>query len=219
MDHRWIYPKTYFNKPTFMVLYIIKNVGDMDMKTGFNTRELTFLALMLAITIIMDLTPLGAVPLGAISATINHIPTIIAGVALGPVAGFIMGTLFGFVTLIHALTRPNTFLDTLFINPLISVLPRMMIGVASYYVYKLFSKTSLKPLSSFAAGIAGSITNTGLVFLMLYLVYAKEVVESVGMAFSAIIITVFTTNAIAEAVIAALLTTVVVAVYNKYYRI
>ncbi len=189
------------------------------MKTGIDTRKLTFLALMLAITIIMDLTPLGAVPLGTISATINHIPTIITGAALGPVAGLIMGTLFGIVTLIHAMTRPNGVLDPLFIDPLISVLPRMMIGVASFYVYRLFSKTKLRPLSGLAAGIAGSLTNTGLVFLMLYLLYAKEVAEKVGMAFKAVVISVFTTNAIAEAVISALLTAAIVAAYNRYYRL
>ena len=51
--------------------------------TFTNTSKLTFLALMLAITIILDLTPLGAVPLGTISATVTHIPTILTGVILG----------------------------------------------------------------------------------------------------------------------------------------
>ncbi|NLL96305.1 MAG: ECF transporter S component, partial [Clostridiaceae bacterium] len=92
------------------------------MKNLFKSpRGLTFLGLMLAITIIMDMTPLGMIPIGAISATIIHIPTIITGVVLGPVAGFIMGTSFGIVSLTHALTRPATILDPLFMNPLVSV--------------------------------------------------------------------------------------------------
>src|SRR5690554_7708529 len=94
------------------------------MKKRFDTKKLTFMALMLAITLILDLTPLGAIPLGPVSATIIHIPTIITGIILGPIAGLIMGTLLGLVSLLHALTRPATPLDPLFINPLVSVLPR-----------------------------------------------------------------------------------------------
>ena len=37
-----------------------------------NPRSLAFLGLMLGITIIMDLTPLGMIPLGAISANYSH---------------------------------------------------------------------------------------------------------------------------------------------------
>ena len=188
-----------------------------------NPRSLALLGLMLAITIILDMTPLGMIPLGTISATIVQIPTIITGVILGPVAGFIMGTSFGIITLIHATTRPVTVLDPLFINPLISVLPRMFIGVASYYVFigisKLFKKSPVKnTVSAFIGGIAGSLTNTGLVFLMLYLVYAKEVVEKLGMAFGAFLIAVFTTNAIAEAIISGIITTPIALAYYRFSK-
>lgn len=188
------------------------------MKSKLDTKKLTFLALMLAITIILDLTPLGAIPLGPISATILHIPTIITGIILGPVAGLIMGTLLGLTSLIHALTRPVTILDPFFINPLISVFPRMFIGVVSYYVYRLLGKLN-SSISSLVAGAAGSLTNTGLVFLMLYIVYAKDVTAEAGISFKALIISVFTTNAIAEAAVSAIITSVIITVYKKYRKV
>ena len=184
-----------------------------------HTKNLTFLGLMLAITIVFDITPLGAVPLGSISATITHIPTVITGVVLGPIAGLVMGTLLGIISMIHALTRPMTVIDPLFVNPLISVLPRMFIGVTSYYAYRLLYKAAKIPVASLAAGIVGSLTNTGLVFLMLYLVYAKDVVDRLGVSFKAIIISVFTTNAIAEAAITAIITVGIVLAYHKYRKI
>lgn len=188
-----------------------------------NPRSLAFLGLMLGITIIMDLTPLGMIPLGAISATIIHIPTIITGIVLGPAAGLIMGTALGIVGWIHALTRPVTILDPFFMNPLISVLPRMFIGVAAYFVYyglsKLINKQSVNnPASTFIGGMAGSITNTILVFLMLYLIYAKELVEKVGMPFGVILVSVITTNAIAEAIISGLITMTVASAYFRYLK-
>ena len=184
-----------------------------------DTKNLTFLALMLAITIVLDLTPLGAVPLGSISATVVHIPTIITGVLLGPVAGWILGTLMGIISLIHAVTRPVTVIDPLFINPLVSVLPRMLVGVVACYVYRILHKALKAPVSAFVAGIAGSAVNTGLVFLMLYLVYAREVVKRLGIAFQAMLLSVLTTNAIAEAVLAGILTMAITMAYNKYGKI
>lgn len=183
-------------------------------------RGLAFMGLMLAVTIIMDLTPLGAIPLGPISATVIHIPTIITGVVLGPISGLIMGTSLGIISLIHAATRPMTLLDPLFINPLVSILPRMFIGVVAYYVYILFKKliskeTAKNSISTFLAGVLGSMTNTFLVFSMLYLVYAKEAVEILGATFKTIIIAVFTTNAIAEAIISGF---VVMAISLAYFR-
>jgi uncharacterized membrane protein len=134
-----------------------------------------------------------------------------------------MGTSFGIVSLTHALTRPATILDPLFMNPLVSVLPRMFIGVVSYYVFlgisKLLKKSPLKnAVSTFIGGIAGSLTNTGLVFLMLYLIYAKEVAEKIGASFGAILITVLTTNAIAEAIISGLITMPVALAYFRYRK-
>ncbi|MBC7960728.1 MAG: ECF transporter S component [Vallitaleaceae bacterium] len=199
-----------------------------------NPRNLTFLGVMLAITIILDSTPLGAVPVGAVSATITHIPTILTGIILGPVAGFIMGTSLGIVSLIHAITRPVTILDPLFANPLVSVLPRMFIGVMAYYAYSLVYKVVKKGLFGQTVGtvigaVIGSFTNTALVFLMLYIVYAEQIVEKVQYAieqkwldiaptFKAFAILTFTTNAVAEAFVAAILTTAIAVAYFKYNK-
>jgi len=188
-----------------------------------NPRSLAFLGLMLGITIIMDMTPLGMIPLGAISATIIHIPTIITGIILGPMAGFIMGTALGIIGWIHALTRPVTILDPFFMNPIISVLPRMFIGVVAYFAYaglnRLIKKQHVNnAVSTFIGGMAGSLTNTALVFLMLYLIYAQELAEKAGMTFGAIVISVFTTNAIAEAIISGLITMPVASAYFRYAK-
>ncbi|NLL97589.1 MAG: hypothetical protein GX227_10825 [Clostridiaceae bacterium] len=80
-------------------------------------------------------------------------------------------------------------------------------------------KSPLKnAVSTFIGGIAGSLTNTGLVFLMLYLIYAKEVAEKIGASFGAILITVLTTNAIAEAIISGLITMPVALAYFRYRK-
>lgn len=201
------------------------------MNTNQKTRNLTFLGVMLAVTIIMDSVPLlGAIPMGSVSATITHIPTIITGIILGPIYGLVMGTSFGIVSLIHAATRPVSPIDPLFMNPLLSVLPRMLIGVASYYGYtlarKILSLFAVKgslstTVSSVIGGILGSLTNTVFVLGMLYLIYAKEVAEKIfgdaGMLkeVRVMLLGVVVSNALLEAIVAAIITSAIVVAYKK----
>jgi uncharacterized membrane protein len=181
----------------------------------------------------LDLTPLGNLPIGPVGSTIVHIPTIITGILLGPVAGLIMGTGMGIISLLHALTRSSLPLDPFFINPLVSVLPRMAIGVVAYYVYAglnaLIGKSKVgKTISVVVGGAAGSITNTVLVFTMFYIVYLDEIVallEGVGKAilgyepsFKGFFIFTATTNGIMEMIAAGILTPAICLAYFKYNK-
>lgn len=194
-------------------------------KTLKDTRTLTILGLMLALTLILDLTPLGAIPIGAASATIVHLPTIVTGIILGPIAGLIMGTALGIVLLLHALLRPLQILDPLFINPLVSVLPRMFIGVASYYGYALVKKIIKKGIASESIGAAvggvlGSMTNTVLVLSALYIVYVDDIITGLGLTSAeevrGVFIGIVTTNAIIEAVVAGVISVAIVTAYKQY---
>lgn len=196
-------------------------------KTMKDTRTLVMLGLMLGITIILDMTPLGAIPIGPVSATISHIPTIITGIILGPIAGLIMGTSLGIVSLLHAILRPATILDPLFMNPIISVLPRMFIGITSYYAYAgvkaLFKQNKLLPLAIGIGAGVGSLTNTVLVLGALTVVYGQRIVailasfdiEQSALAWA---IATATTNGLMEAIVAIVLTIPIVMVYFKSFK-
>lgn len=147
-----------------------------------STRELVIVSVMLAITLIMDYTPLGVIPLPIVNATIIHLPTIVTGIILGPLAGAIVGAGMGVISLFHAVTRPTGLLSPLFMNPLISILPRIFIGIVSYYAYtgikRILGGNYSKLKESISVGIAaffGSMTNTVLVLGMIYIVYKDRV--------------------------------------------
>ena len=107
------------------------------------TRKLVISAMLGAITIVLGLTPLGFIPLGVMNATTMHIPVIIAAILEGPIVGAAVGLIFGVSSMVKAFTMP---LPTSFVfwNPLIAVLPRVLIGVVSYYLYAAFSNRSPK---------------------------------------------------------------------------
>lgn len=128
-----------------------------------------------AIAIILGLTPLGLIPVPtpAGRATIMHIPVIIGAVLEGPVVGMFVGFIFGLISFI---TTGSPLLK----NPIIAILPRILIGLTAYYSYK-WTK------SSFVSAIVGGLTNTlgvmGLVvvFKLLPLVAAGGIVLTQGL--------------------------------------
>ncbi len=187
-----------------------------------DTRKLTFMGVMLALTIAF--VAITAIPTASASmALLIFIPTIVTGIVMGPVACAVMGFSAGLVTLLRGLLAPLSPFDLLFINPLVSVLPRIFIGIVASFVYKglsivLKNKNQGEKLAILLAGASGAITNTTLVLTMLYVIYASQVVEMVGASFQTFLIAVITSNAILEAIVAAILTLPVVVAFKKVYR-
>ena len=108
------------------------------------TKELTLNALFIAITVVMAVIPnLGMIHLGAVSITIMHIPVIIAGIILGMRSAVINSLAFGLSSMFISATRPTMPLEVFFVNPLVSVIPRLLFGISVALIYKLLLKTKL----------------------------------------------------------------------------
>lgn len=188
-----------------------------------DTKQFTFMSMMFALTILFVYT-VGMLPTGLASlAVLTFVPCILTGIVYGPVSGAIMGLLTGLVTLTRALTMPTSILDPLFINPLVSVLPRIFVGVTPYYAYKFFQKifkekNSTIFISSGLAGALGAITNTALVMGMLYVVYASKIVAMVGASFKVFLISVISSSAVIEAISTFILVSAVTTIYYKTKR-
>jgi uncharacterized membrane protein len=187
-----------------------------------NTRKLTFLGVMLALTIAF--VAITALPTASASmALLIFIPTIVTSIVMGPKAGALMGFCAGVTTLLRGLLAPLSPFDLFFINPLVSVLPRIFIGVVPYYIYKLLNalfknSSNGEKIAVLVAGASGAIVNTALVMTMLYIIYVKEIVELVGASFKTLLLSIISSSAILEAVVAAVLTFPVVLAYKKIYK-
>jgi len=185
------------------------------------TRELTLIGIMLAITTLLDYT-FGVIPLPMVSATIVHIPTVIAGIIAGPVVGAIVGFFMGLESLIHSATRPPSILAPLFVNPLISILPRIFIGIVSYYAYngfkKIFKGKHKEAISIFLGAALGSLTNTIGVLSMIYIVYADKV-EAIlqNTTAGAFVIAVASTNGVAELIVTGVIAVPIVMAVKKIW--
>ncbi len=133
------------------------------MSDSNRTRKIVITAVMAAVSVVLGATRLGFIPwFSGASLTIMHVPVIIGAVLEGPVVGMIIGMIFGIFSLIQAAVAPTGPVDVFFVNPLISVLPRIVIGLTAWLVYRAF-RGKMLTLSTVLAGIAGSLTNTFLV--------------------------------------------------------
>ena len=106
------------------------------------TQELILVSLFSSIILMLSLIPnLGLIIVfGGVSLTIIHIPVLIGVMTFKRLVNvIILGFVFGLGSFLAALTRGSTPIDLAFVNPLISIVPRILFAVAAFYLFK-FSK-------------------------------------------------------------------------------
>jgi uncharacterized membrane protein len=197
--------------------------------TSRKTKEMVQLALFTAIILLMVFTPyLGYIPLGFMNATIIHIPVILGALFLGPKKGAFLGFIFGLTSLFNNTFNPNvtSFVFSPFYTTgavhggikslIVCFVPRILIGVVAFYVFRFVSKmikNKKSPAAAFAAaGVAGSLTNTFLVMYGIYFLFGTSYSNAKGIAPSALyglITTVIGTQGVPEAIVAGIIVTAV----------
>lgn len=180
------------------------------MKQKKKTLRIALLALFTAIIILQNFVPfLGYIPLGALNLTIIHVTVIIAALLLGPKDGAIVGGVWGTITFIRAFVWPTSpIAPIVFVNPLIAILPRILIGVVAGYTFIWAKKVfHAKIFAAGLAGVLGSLTNTLLVLGQIYLFYRGQSQVLYGLDTAALmpyLLGLVLTNGVPEALIAAI---------------
>ena len=140
--------------------------------------ELVLTALFCAIVVVLACTPLGFIPLVVINATTIHIPVIIASLYLGPKKGAFVGGVFGLTSLIRGtlIPQPSSFLFSPFVSfqmvgvpgifesLFIALVPRILIGVVPYFLYKAMKKVLLSEKKKTYGTIINAIVSAIFVF-------------------------------------------------------
>ena len=154
----------------------------MEKNVSF-TRKLVLTAALSALIIVLGITKLGLIPLGpAASITILHVPIILAACLIGLPYALFTGAVFGIMSLVQAAMSPSGVLDPLFVNPLVSVLPRMLVGLIAWALWVAFNKIPKLP-KTVSAGITAflsTVCHTLLVIGSLYLFQGAATREGMG---------------------------------------
>ena len=193
-----------------------------------DTRWLVLLALFVAIEIFLNVTGIGLIPLPLIKASTLHIPVIVGAVLMGPLAGGVLGGVFGLCSIWSNSTAP-TALSFAF-SPLIPApgtdsgswwalvvcfIPRILVGVLPWFVFQLlrlpFKKENyqLRTIQLVITGAVGAFVNTAFVMGLIFVLFrdAYAALKGVGVdAVLGLIMGVVAANGVPEAIAAAVLT-------------
>lgn len=157
------------------------------------TRKLAITALLVVLTFVLGLTPIGYIPnpvLPVLSLTLMCLPVIIGTITEGLKTGLILGFVFGITSFLKALgvTLAPDALGTLILSisvvktMVVIFIPRLIIPIMTWLIYKAIARESGRS-QRVAAGIAafmGSVTNTVLFLGALYLLFLPQVGEIAG---------------------------------------
>jgi len=186
-----------------------------------NIRQMTIIAMFIAIMAVMTFVPqVGFISITPVIAfTLLHIPVLVGAYLYGWKYGTILGLAFGLLSFFRALVWPVGVLDPFFVNPLISVLPRLIFGLLAGLSFDLIKKLGKKPLRGVFLAISCfilTLLHSVMVLTMLGVFNGSEISAlNAGTSYWILMGTTVLTNGLSEAVVAALIVPTLVFALKK----
>ena len=194
-------------------------------KNKLDTRYMATLAMLSGLLLVMGMTGIGFIPLPVIKATTMHIPVILGAVLLGPAAGAFLGGVFGICSMWANTVTPGllSFAFSPFMTNegligaakslWIALGCRILLGLVAGWLWMLLKKLRCKDVVALPVTAAiSTIVHTLLVMGSIYLLLGQQYAQAKNVAFSAVfglIMGTITASGIPEAIVAAVLVTVI----------
>ena len=187
------------------------------------TYRIAILGILSAFIIVQTFVPfLGNIPIPPLNPTIIHITVIVAAFVLSTKDGMLVGLVWGLARMVKAYTLPASPLDLLlWTNPVIAVVPRVMVGLVAGLVFHAFLKRKQEKVGMVTAAVLGSLTNTVLVLGFIALFYGNEYATALNVDPSnllKVLAGIVATNGIGEAVAAGLIAPFIATALMKVRR-
>lgn len=190
-----------------------------------DTRYMATLAMLCGVLLVMGITGIGFIPFPVIKATTMHIPVILGAVLLGPGAGGVLGGVFGLCSIWVNTTSPgllsfafSPFMTTEGLAGVVKSLwialgCRILFGIIAGWLWKLLKKILKQDYAALPVTAAVStLCHTILVMGSIYFLLAHQYAEAKNVAITAVfglVMGTVTASGIPEAIIAAILVTVI----------
>ena len=176
---------------------------------------MTIMALMTAVLLIFACTPIGTIPIGPLSISMNMIPVAICAVAMGPAGGAAAGAIFGLLSFLQCfgIGIPSGMgIILVGINPFLAFIqrfvPRLLDGLLLGYIFRALSKKNVYAACA-VTGFFSAFLNTVFFMGALVLLFGNtEYVQGLiaGRNIIVFICAFVGVNAVVEMVVATLIT-------------
>lgn len=177
-------------------------------------KTIAVLGVLIALTVLMALTPVGYLKVGAVSISFLMIPVAIGAIAKGPWAGALLGLVFGITSFAQCFGGDpfGTYLANINVvfTFIMCVVCRVLAGFLTGVIYKLLKKAPMIVKCS-VTGLCAALLNTVLFVGALILLFGKATVSSATgidptLGVIALFATIVGINAVFEAIAAFILT-------------
>ena len=179
------------------------------------TSNMTIMALMTAVLLIFACTPIGTIPIGPLSISLNMIPVAICAIAMGPAGGAAAGAIFGLLSFLQCfgIGIPSGMgIILVGINPVLAFIqrfvPRLLDGLLLGYIFRAVSKKNVY-VACAVTGFFSAFLNTVFFMTALVLLFGNtEYVQGLiaGRNVIVFICAFVGVNAVVEMVVATLIT-------------
>ncbi len=190
------------------------------------TFRMCLLALLIAIMLVMNFSPLGYITTGAFSITLMTIPVVVGAISLGPVCGMILGAVFGLTSFLQCFgigyaVDPSAavlFSTNPFFAAITCFIPRILMGLCVALLFKAVSHIKkIKPSAYPIAAVSGAFFNT-LFFMTCYILLYKNTVLG-GMSVMSIVISILTLNLVVELCVSLVLGAAIALAFDRALKI
>lgn len=181
-----------------------------------STKQLVTLGFLAAIVLVMSTTPLGTLPLGPLSVTLNMIPVAIAAITMGPIGGCVIGAFFGMFSFLQAIgigVPSGMGMLTFSISPFLTFIQRVgsraLVGFLLGLIYQGTKKLVNTVTAFFVTGCCAAVLNFIFFMGLLVLCFGGNAdVANIwaGKTVMAYLIATFLSNTIFEIIVTTLLT-------------
>ena len=179
-------------------------------------QRITRLGIMIAVIFLMTFVPnIGYIQTGLLSITTIHIPVIVGSAILGPVGGLVLGATWGITSFLKVLSMPGTVATAIFLNPMVSIFPRILVGlIISYSTIGLGKLIKNRDIKYALVAAIGTLSNTVLVLSSMF-IFAQGGVLSFNQAFSVILTVIISTNGLFQLISAIILVPIIIRAVSK----
>lgn len=171
---------------------------------NISTKTITKIGILSALVIILSLSPIGFIPLGPVRITTVHIPIVLIALVEKPTVSFFVGLIFGLFSFFQHLSGISP-LSFMFVNPFVSVLPRALIGLGTYYTFNFVKKYIKNVFNVIIASIIGTMINTFGVLSMAYIFCSSQLYEVLKINPAKFLFTIAISNGIPEIIVCSIL--------------
>ncbi len=133
-------------------------------KKNISTKFLVELAVLIALELLLEMTGLGYIRTPGLEFTIMQVPVIVGAIVLGPMAGTILGTVFGLTSFWQCFGKSTFGVMLMSIDPIATfltcVVPRVLMGLLCGLLFRWLCRQKKSALKCGVVGLSGALLNT-----------------------------------------------------------